>query len=180
MGFWPKPKVMNLSDTDTEKSEQEKWSWSPWFRQHNGKCELPLTQLLSPGSVWPKTSGLLGENGMEMTLGLYLHGGRNWSKWPPGSASILQQQHWRGEAREGSLASISSHRERMRAARNSTLPSAHTYWSPALPPLWLAAVSASLPSLLPPATAFLPNRTLGLTLEMMATKSQRRQESQVE
>lgn len=41
------------------------------------KKEQTASELLSPGSVWPKTNGLLGENGMEMTLGLYLHGGRN-------------------------------------------------------------------------------------------------------
>lgn len=50
-------------------------------------------------------------------------------------------------------------------------PSTHTYWGSAVPPFWLSAVSASLPFLLPPATAFLPNRTLRLTLEMTGSKS---------
>jgi hypothetical protein len=55
-----------------------------------------------------------------------------------------------------------SRSERVGAARDSSSLSAHTYWGPALPPLRLAAVSASLPSLLPPVTAFLPHRTLRL------------------
>lgn len=69
------------------------------------------------------------------------------------------------------MASTPPQREMMGAAKASTLPSAQTHWGSALPPLRLAAVSASLPSLLPPATASLPSRTLGLTLETMGTKS---------
>lgn len=84
------------------------------------------------------------------------------------------------EAREGDLASMPSRRERVGAARGSSSPSVHTYWGPALPPLRLPAVSASLPSLLPPATVFLPHRMLRLTLEMMGTKSQGLEDSHVE
>ena len=57
-------------------------------------------------------------------------------------------------------------------ARAGSSPSVHTHWDLVLPPLWLAAVSAPLPSfLLPPVTAFLPSKTPGLTLILKARTS---------
>lgn len=78
-----------------------------------------------------------------------------------------------GTGWEGAVRGLAPpHRGGGTASRASALPSARTRWGLALPPLRLAAVSASLPSfLLPPATAFLPSRTPGLTLMLRAGSS---------